>query len=226
MSNEKEAFSKVLEEALNKSIEANKVFLNESTKFFSQLGKRDATSNLNIFQGEALSNAFSQYMKLNLDHFNNLVDLGVNFIRNVNNTNAAETPPAPGAADMNQPSFVLEKEVVAGEQVSFQFLLDNVKQHTVTCQLVHTGFTGAAEDNSAPDFNMIFTPLVFELPSGESRSIDITVHVPAGTTPGFYATKVQVKGFEPAYFSVQLIVIESTNQPKTDGGKKDKSKRK
>ena len=221
MSKEKEAFSKVVEEALNKTIEANKVFLNESTKFFSQLGKRDATSNLNIFRGEALSNAFSQYMKLSLDHFNNLVDLGVNFIRNVNNSNTADTPPPPGAADAGQPSFVLEKEVAAGDQVSFQFLLDNVKQDTVTCQLVHTGFTGAAGD-SADHFNIVFTPLVFELPSGESRSIDITVHVAAGTTPGFYASRVQVKGFEPAYFSIQLIVIESTNQPKADGRKKDK----
>ena len=63
MSNEKETFSKALGEALNKSIEANKVFLNEGSKFFRQLGNRDVPNKLNLFQGETLSNAFSQYMK-------------------------------------------------------------------------------------------------------------------------------------------------------------------
>jgi hypothetical protein len=226
MSNEKEAFSKVFEEALNKSIEANKVFLDESSKFFQQLGKKDAPAKLNIFQGDALTNAFSQYMKLNLDHFNNLVDLGINFIRNVNNTSPVNNEPTPETDTTNHPSFVLEKETEAGQQINFQFLLDNVKQEPVTCQLVHSGFTGPSGDTRPGDFKIDFTPPVFDLRAGESRSIDIAVNVPADTPPALYSTRVQVKGFEPAYFSVLITVIEPIKQPTPDGGKKEKSKRK
>lgn len=225
MNNEKEAFSKTVEEALNKSMEANKVFLTESSKFFQQLGKPGAPKTFNFLQGEVLSNAFSRYMKLNLDHFTNLVDLGISFIRNINNS-PDNNEPATGAAAASQPSFILEKETEAGRQVSFQFLLDNVKQETVTCQLVHTGFTGPSGDIRPDNFKIDFTPAIFDLTAGESRPIDVAVQVPAGTPPALYSTRVQVKGFEPAYFSVLITVIEPIKQPTPDGGKKEKSTRK
>ncbi|MCG2613411.1 hypothetical protein LZZ85_03930 [Terrimonas sp. NA20] len=227
MSNEKQAFSKALEEALNKSVEANKVFLNESSKFFQQIGKQDGTKRFNFLKGETLSNTFGEYMKLNLEHFNNLVDLGVSFMRTVNNSAATDSDNHPSEeTPADQPSFVLEKETPAGQQVRFQFLLDNIKQEAVACQLVHTGFTGPARDEVLQRFRMDFTPPVFTLNAGESHSIDIVVDIPADAAPGLYTTRVQVKGFEPAHFSVQLTVIESPTQPGTDGGKEKKSKRK
>lgn len=224
MSNEKETFSKVFEEALNKSIEANKVFLNESTRFFQQLSNRDTPNKLNLFQGETLSNAFAQYMKLNLDHFNNLVDLGINFMRKVNDTAATGEQTSAAAADTA--SFVLQKDTEAGQLVSFQFLLDNVKQQAVTCQLVHSGYTGPSAPSILGSFKTEFRPHVFDLNAGESRPIDVSVYVPADALPGLHSTRVHVKGFEPAYFSIDITVIESPTQPTPDGGKKEKSKRK
>lgn len=225
MSNEKETFSKVFEEALNKSIEANKVFLNESTRFFQQMTNRDTPNKLNLFQGETLSNAFAQYMKLNLDHFNNLVDLGINFMKKINDTAGTSEQASPGAST-DSPSFVLQRETEAGERVNLQFLLDNVKQQPVTCQLVHTGFNGPSAPSILNSFTAEFTPHMFDLKAGESRPIDINVNVPPDALPGLHSTRVQVKGFEPAYFSIEITVIESQKQPTPDGGKKEKSKRK
>lgn len=219
MNNEKETFTKVFEEALNKSIEANKVFLNESSRFFRQLGSKPAANRFALFQGDAMSNAFAEYMKLNLQHFNNLVDLGINFMRKINDTATDAGEQTSQSEPTDAPSFVLEKEAEAGQPVHFQFVLDNVKQQTATCQLVNTGFTGPSPQSVMNNFKTEFNPPVFNLKAGESRSIDIHVHIPADALPGLHTTRVQVKGFEPAYFSILLTVIEPQKQPTPDGGK-------
>lgn len=225
MSNEKETFTKVFGDLLTKSIEANKVFLNEGARFIKQLSNQDFKPT-NIFQRELLSNALNEYVKLNLNHFNNLVDLGLNFIKNVNNTETGRSQNKDEADVTNTPSFVLEKETEAGQSVSFQFLLDNVKEQPVTCQLIHTGFGLQADPTSIKDFKTVFTPQTFDLKAGESKSVSIAIHIPDETLPGLYINKVQVKGFEPAYFSIQITVTRTQKKQTRNGGKKEKSGRK
>lgn len=225
MSNEKETFTKVFGDLLTKSIEANKVFLNEGARFIKQLSNQDFKPT-NIFQRELLSNTINEYVKLNLNHFNNLVDLGLNFIKNVNNTESDHSQNRDEADVTNTPSFVLEKETEAGQSVSFQFLLDNVKEAPVTCRLIHTGFSLQADPTSIKDFKTGFTPQTFDLKAGESKSVSITIHIPDETLPGLYINKVQVKGFEPAYFSIQITVTRTQKKQTRNGGKKEKSGRK
>lgn len=224
MSNEKETFTKVFGDLLTKSIEANKVFLNEGARFVKQLSNQDFKPT-NIFQRELLSNTLNEYIKLNLNHFNNLVDLGLNFIRNVNTENDRNQNKE-DADVVNTPSFVLEKETEAGQTIDFQFLLDNVKEQSVTCRLIHTAFSLQADPTSVKDFKTVFTPQTFDLKAGESKSVGITIHIPDETVPGLYTSKVQVKGFEPAYFSIQIIVTQTQKKQTRNGGKKEKSGRK
>lgn len=225
MSNEKETFTKVFGDLLTKSIEANKVFLNEGARFVKQLSNQDFKPT-NIFQRELLSNTLNEYIKLNLNHFNNLVDLGLNFIKNVNNKEGDRNQTKDDADVANTPSFVLEKETEAGQSVSFQFLLDNVKEEPVTCRLIHTGFSLQADPISIQDFKTVFTPQTFDLKAGESKSVGIIIHIPDETVAGLYTSKVQVKGFEPAYFSIQITVTRTQKQQTRNGGKKEKSGRK
>ena len=225
MSNEKETFTKVFGDLLTKSIEANKVFLNEGARFIKQLSNQDFKPT-NIFQRELLSNTINEYVKLNLNHFNNLVDLGLNFIKNVNNTETDRSQNKDDADAANTPSFVLEKEAEAGQSVSFQFLLDNVKEEPVTCRLIHTGFSLQGDPTSKQDFKTVFTPQTFDLKAGESKSVSIAIHIPDETLPGLYISKVQVKGFEPAYFSIQITVTRTQKKQTRNGGKKEKPGRK
>jgi hypothetical protein len=228
MSNEKDSFTKAFGDLITKSIEANKVFLNEGSRFFKQINTQDLKANkFNFFQGDVLSNAVNQYVKLNLGHFNNLVDLGLSFIKNVNNTAENDSTREKNNEDVdNKPSFILEKEAVAGESVNFQFLLDNVKEEAVICQLINTGYSVQANPSSTKDFKTGFKPQTFDLKAGESKSVNITIDIPDETVPGLYISKVQVKGFEPAYFSIQITVTEKQKKQTSNGGKKAKPNRK
>jgi hypothetical protein len=226
MNQEKEPLADVVGQLLQKSMEANKIFLQEGSRFIKQLGNKDATINtFSLLKSEALSRVVSEYVKLNLHHYNNLVDLGLNFIRQVNPTNDNAAPAADNAESF-APSFVLEKEVEAGQPLNFQFLLDNSKQETVKCELTHSSFTSEQELANPVQFSTVFIPMSFELQPGESRNVQIVIQVPPETAVGRYRSNVQVKGFDPAYFSMYVTVIESTKKSQPDGGKKHKAKRK
>ena len=220
MSEEKTTFTKSFEELLNKSIEANKIFMSEGTRLFKNLtnpGKQP--QNLNIFQNELVTKTFSEYIKLNVNHFNNLIDLGLNFVKSSNQKtdtgDKKDTDPGP--------SFILEKTTEPGNPVVFNFLLDNVKQETVQCQFIHSGFFLQPEPSTANNFSTGFTPLSFELKAGESKQVAFNILVPAATAPGLYINKVQVKGFEPAYFSIQLTVTEIQKNPTATVTEKQKN---
>lgn len=80
MADEKSTFTKSFEELLGKSIEANKIFINEGTRVFQQManGKKN---DFNLFQNETITNAVKEYVNLNISHFNKLVDLGLNMVK-------------------------------------------------------------------------------------------------------------------------------------------------
>lgn len=227
MSNEKDFFTKTFRDLITKSIEANKVFLNEGSLFFKQINTQDLRTNkFNIFQGNVLSNAVNEYVKLNLNHFNNLVDLGLSFIKNINSTAESDSTQTTGEKDVtNSPSFILEKETTAGGPVIFQFLLDNVKEEAATCQLINTGYSLQSDPSFIKNFKTVFNPQTFDLKAGESKSVNIAIDIPEETVPGFYTSKVHVKGFEPAFFSIRLTVTEKQKKQTTNGRKKAKSNR-
>jgi uncharacterized membrane protein len=223
MSDEKQKFfTNNFEELLNKSIEANKTFINEGVRMFKQFSNREKPTNLNVFQNDLLTKTFNEYVKLNVTHFNNLMDLGLNFVKNINPAQKENQE----TEDISSPSFVLEKTVTQGESVSFQFLLDNVKKETVKCQLIHSGYSSQTDPSSVQNFKTVFTPQSFELSPGESKPVSIQIDIPVEAPPGNYSSKVQVKGFEPSYFSIQLTVIKNQKKASTNVRKKATPKRK
>jgi hypothetical protein len=174
MSEEKTTFTKSFEELLTKSIEANKVFMSEGTRLFKNLTNPDKKlQNLNIFQNEIVTKTFSEYVRLNVNHFNNLIDLGLNFVKSTNQkSETGEKETGPG------PSFILERTTEPGNPVTFHFLLDNVKQDTVSCMFTNSGFFLQPEPSAENNFSIGFTPLSFELKAGESKQVTINILVP------------------------------------------------
>jgi hypothetical protein len=219
------SLAKDIEELVNKSIEANKIFLSESSRIVRQFTKPGEKKTPNIFQANFLTDAFNAYTKLNIQHLKNMVDLGVSMVKKV----GAQPTADPGAKAENAetssaPSFVLEAEAEAGVNISLSFLLDNIKEETVLCNLVNSPYIFNADILVEENFITAFSPQSFRLGTDEQQRIHIDIAIPATAKPGVYISNVKVQGFEPAHFSIRLTVKEKSTKKAPNGRKKAGSK--
>ncbi|MEP6681948.1 MAG: hypothetical protein ABJA35_01765 [Parafilimonas sp.] len=212
-----------IQELINKSIEVNKMFLSETSKLVRGVTTPGEKKTPNIFQANFLTEAFSAYAKMNIQHMKNMLDLGVSLVQKANTqqttepSDNTETP-----TETPVPSFVLKGDVEAGNKISLNFSLDNIKQETVLCILVNTPYNFQTDALIQENFTTIFSPQSFMLNTGEQKRINIDIDVPATANPGIYISNVQVRGFEPAYFSILLTVIEAENKTFDNGRKKSR----
>jgi hypothetical protein len=132
------SLAKDIEELVNKSIEANKFFLSESSRIVRRFTTPGAKKTPNILPANFLTEAFNAYTKLNIQYLKNMVDLGVSLVKK-----AGEQPTNEANAEStatSAPTFVLEAEAEAGSTVTLSFLLDNIKRETVLCKLVNSPY--------------------------------------------------------------------------------------
>ena len=223
MSEEKSSFTKDIEDLVSKSIEANKVFLSESTRMVKQFTDKSARKeNINIFQPDLISNAFNAYAKLNIQHLKNMIDLGVSLAKQTGTQQTADNSAKAGATADPGPAFVLNGTAEAGSKATLHFLLDNVKLEAATCRLVNSDYTLQADSSVQQVFKTIFLPQSFVLNPAESQTVNIEISIPAKTKPGIYAGNVQVEGFEPAFFSMYITVNEKQPKTSVNGNRKSK----
>ena len=214
------SLAKNIEELVNKSIEANKVFMNEGSRILRQFTTPGEKKTPNIFQANFLSNAFTAYTKLNIQYLKNMVDLGVSIVQKAGVQPSSSTEATLEKEQMSAPSFILDAEAEVGSNISISFLLDNIKQEAVLCKLVNSTYVFSLDDLVEENFITGFTPQSFHLPAGEQQRISIDIAIPFTTKPGVYLSNVKVQGFEPAHFSIRLNVKEKP----TNGRKKARSK--
>lgn len=209
MSETNTSLKKDLEELVNKTIEANKLFIKESGNLFQQVagnkGEKTATS---FLQGDFFSKALNAYASLNIQHVKNMIDLGISLTKSVAQSSGNDDFPDEGNDDRPraEPAFVLQGEAKAGEAIQLQFVIDNNKQTDVTCELVNSPFILQDDFLENNTFKTSFTPQSFSLTPGASQSVDIAIGSLKNTVPGLYISNVQVKGFEPAFFSIQVTI--------------------
>jgi uncharacterized membrane protein len=213
-----------IQELINKSIEVNKMFLSETSKLVRGATTPGEKKTPHIFQANFLTEAFSAYAKMNIQHMKNMLDLGVSLVQKANTqqttepSDNTETP-----TETPVPSFVLKGDVEAGNKISLNFLLENIKQETVLCTLVNTPYNFQIDALIQENFTTIFSPQSFMLNTGEQKRINIDIDVPATANPGIYISNVQVRGFEPAYFSIVLTVNETPNKTAINARKTKRS---
>jgi hypothetical protein len=217
MSEEKSSFSKDIEELVNKSVQANKIFMAEGTRLVKQLSNKAANKEpINLFQPELITDAFNAYTKLNIQHLKNMIDLGISLAKQAGNPTSQDNSNT--KATEPSPAFILNGTADAGTKISLQFLLDNVKEQAVTCTMVNTDYILQSDFSVRQDFKTGFTPQSFVLQPAASQTVIIDISIPANTLPGLYYSNVQVKGFEPTFFSIDLTVNEKQSK-KTNGSK-------
>ncbi len=220
MEKEKDDFSKDVESILKKTININKQYLKQGTELVKEFGNSGKnTKNLNLFQPQNLLSAFTQFTKMNLDHYKNMMDLSFEISKKA--FQSAESEQNDDENPEESPSFVISATVNPGESVSLEFLLDNVKTEEVTCQLVNSEYINSEEPGNGYNFKTVFQPQSFQLEPSASQTVKIRISVEKEIVLGTYQSKVQVVGFEPAYFLIQLnITQKQAEEPKNKQTKK------
>lgn len=209
MSETKTSLKKDLEELVNKTIEANQLFIKESGNLFQQVaGNKGGKTATSFIQSDFFFKAINAYVSLNIQHVKNMMDLGISLTKSVARSSDNDGFPdgredyRPGA----EPAFVLQGESKAGEAIQLQFVIDNSKQTDVTCELINSPFILQDDLIENNTFKTSFTPQSFSLMPDASQSVVIDISSSKSTAPGLYISNVQVKGFEPAFFSIQVTI--------------------
>ncbi|WP_462251929.1 COG1470 family protein [Ferruginibacter sp.] len=222
MSEEKSAVAKDIEELVNKTIEANKFFMSEGTNILKHFTNQNTNNkSANFIQPDTITNVFNAYLKLNLQHAKNLIDLGVGLVKQ-SVTPANDSAAANETTAVAEPAFILKADVFAGDKAQLQFVLDNVKDEVVLCKLVNSEYKAENKKGEQKKISTSFDPQSFELKPGGAQTVKIVVTTDKNCEPGNYTSNAQVQGFEPAFFSIALTIKEKQQQQKVNGRKKQK----
>lgn len=199
---------KDIEELVNKTVDANKEFISESSRLFRQMATNPGSqSTFNIFQQNFFPKALNAYASLNIRHLKNMIDLGMCLTKEVMGSSATkENEVTEEVTETAQPAFALRANAKHGEKVMLQFVLDNFKKEETICEFVNTPYLNEADPSNVQDFETVFSPQSFSIDPGESKTINITIDIFKNTIAGIYTSNVQVKGFEPAFFTINITV--------------------
>lgn len=198
------------EQLFKKTTEANKIFIEESTKFLERLGSSKIKSGEQLDNGKQIfKDALHIFVKLNIQHASNLVDLGIAVTKRMNQQfdfKKADVTPPDNSPVNDQPAFILNVSSAAGTTALVPFILDSDKKDPVYCQLKQSDYT--LQNNSTANFvfETSFSPQSFQLLYGEPQKVEIQVKIPAGAAPGVYRSNILVDGFEHSFFSLFIHV--------------------
>lgn len=216
------------DELLRKTTEANKVFFSEGTKYIKQMGS-SAMKGENIYaeQKNVIQDAVNAFIKLNIRHTSNLIDLGLAITQKINEPfEVKQEEPSDNAAEENNPAFVLEVVGVPGVTVQTEFQLDNNKQNSIVCALKQSAFKSQQDATATPNFDTTFSPQSFELKVESSQKVIIKIAVPGKTKAGVYFSHVLVDGFEHTYFTIVLTITPAPKKASKRVIPKKKSQKK
>ncbi len=220
--NEQTSIKQDLESLLKKTTEANKVFFSESAKFIKNISSSNIKGE-DIFsnQTKLFKDALNLFVKLNIQHTSNLLDLGVAITKKLNpqtsDTDASDEDDAKA-----KPAFILNVSAAAGTTATTQFLLDSNKSEPVQCNLKQTAYTFQDDPSISVIFDTSFSPQSFQLNVGEPQKVEITIAIPADAKEGIYLSNIQVDGFEHTYFSL-FINVSPYRETKVKSAKPDTS---
>lgn len=220
--NEQTSITQDLESLFKKTTEANKIFFSESAKFIKNISSSNIKGE-DIFanQSKLFKDALNLFVKLNIQHTSNLLDLGVAITKKMN-PQADDTDTA-GEDDIDaKPAFILNVSAAAGTTAITQFLLDSNKSEPIQCNLKQTDYTSQDDPSIAVVFDTRFAPQSFQLNVGEPQKVEITIAIPADAKEGIYLSNIQVDGFEHTYFSL-FINVTPYRETKAKSQKPDTS---
>ncbi|PVW12840.1 hypothetical protein DDV96_14545 [Marixanthomonas spongiae] len=209
------------EELFRKTVALNKKFMGQGFKIWSEMSQKPKTGKSPfVFKPEAYSKAFTEFAKMNLEYYNKALEMGFSF------ANEMIDKEEPSGHTETQPAFVLEETAKAGERLSLQFVLENTKTETASCELVNSPFTDTAEPANEINIKTTFKPQSFTQEPGEKDTVAIELHIPKKTPSATYSSDVEVVGFEPSFFRILLHIAPPVKKQANGNVKKRTTKKK
>jgi hypothetical protein len=216
MSAKKDNITDDLQGLFKRTLEINTRYFKEGTELVRRMSKKSQSgTDLNLFQPEEVAKAFTAFARLNLEHYQNVLDLGLELTRQA----VSDNPSQDVKGKAGNPAFVLTGNVEPGNKVRLDFVLDNTMKEQVECHFNHTVYTSDTDPNVSYEFDTEFSPQSFPLAPGESQNVTIEIRVDSDVKPGNYTSRIEVLGFEPLFFLVKLNIPENSTK-KTGNGKK------
>lgn len=217
MSEVKTSITQDLEHLFKKTTDANKLFFTESAKFVKRLSSSNIKGEeLVSAQKELFKDAINLFVKLNIQHVSNLIDLGTAITKRFNQQfevkdDTQQEHDFPGDS---KPAFVLNVSGAAGTTATTQFLLDSDKKDPVVCNLKQTGYILQSDNSVKVNFETIFSPQSFTVLFGKPQKIEISIKIPDDAKQGVYQSNIQAEGFEHIFFTLFLNVTATNDSIK------------
>ena len=211
MDNQQTTIAQDIEQLIKKASAANTEIISETARFLQQLTTSKLSGeNVASLQKQLFSDAVNLFVKLNIQHTSNLIDMGVAISKHLNQQFDKQTnaPPADQEPqyDTDKPAFELNASCHAGGTATAEFLLNSDKKEPVLCHLMQTSFALEGDPSVQNEFETTFLPQSFQLLFGKPQRVEIKVKPPAATQAGMYRSHIRVHGFEHTFFDLILTV--------------------
>ncbi len=216
MSGQRTSITQDLEHLFKKTTDANKIFFTESAKFVKQLSSSNIKGEeLVSTQKELFKDAINLFVKLNIQHVSNLIDLGTAITKRLNHqfeVKKSDTEQEQDFPNESKPAFVLNVSGAAGTTATTQFLLDSDKKDPVLCNLKQTEYILQSDNSVNVVFETVFTPQSFTVFFGKPQKIGINIKISDDAKEGVYESHIQAEGFEHIYFTL-FLTVTAPNDP-------------
>ena len=225
MSSKKSDIGREFEGLFKKAIDINTQYFKEGTKIMKRMNSSGSSgTDLNFLRPEKMAGAFTEFAKMNLEHYQNVLDLGLKLTQQAVSDESGETAEADSELhyQSNAPAFELTGTIKPEGSVTLDFLLDNTLEDEVRCQFKNSEFVRDEDSDTQYSFRTAFSPQSFVMPKGGSRKISVVIEVDDRVPPGSYTCRVEVLGFEPLFFLIKLNIPEKPTQKAGNGKKKNK----
>ena len=213
-------FLKGFQKIMEKSIEANTQILKATSETFTNLlSKSPEWADLEKLNKSVLNNTISDFMEINMNYAENLIDLGVQlsadvaaFVESLNKKESTE-PMVDEKVKASPKKSELRLSGQKGETLVANFTLNSSADTDQKGTFKATRCTAEASGKST-NIRLKFAPQSFKIAPGGKADIEITANIPKTTASGSYRSNVVVEGFEDTQFDVVIYVEEKAKTKK------------
>ncbi len=199
-----------LRQVVEKSIEANAKYIQNSSELFRQLAER--RSDLSDVTGggwEILNRALTDYMRTSAAYTSQLIDLGVEVTEELGGRLGEKSPNKTGSEESHVQVLDLRMFGLPGTRCQTSFVLDSNRSEPIRVQFNYSMLVDAAGEN-ALDVPIQFNPPVVKLDHlGDKRRVVVVLELPPDINFGLYHTILTVEGMPGLQYRLLVIVEES-----------------
>jgi hypothetical protein len=218
-----------LRSLMDKSFKANATLLKGSGRVLtSLLAQKMGSKDLTELNKRVLNVAFTDFVKMQIKHTEELMDLGVQVSQNIVSfidkaSGPATGSPKPAASEnTGQANNQINLSVRPGEQLSTSFFLNNNSALSQSGKFYYEDFIDSVTGKKVV-LSMLLSPREFTIEPGQSLKVDLNIGATSDVVPGKYRASIRLDGMNGEKFDIVVQVMEIV-EPGQPGPKKKAGK--